>query len=94
MIIRYKETTEKSMITYYQSLGERSRRHYAAVESKKLGFGGQSYICGLLNISPKTLRRGERELANPLLLPAFSLHQQRMIGGGRKKICKVGRGND
>jgi hypothetical protein len=94
MIVAYKEVTEQSMIRYYQSLGERQRRQYAAVESQKLGFGGQTYISNLLGISPKTLRRGEKELANSLVLPALSPYQQRISGGGRKKICEVRRTTD
>lgn len=91
MINRYESRVEQLMLSYYNSLPERSRRHYASVESKKLGRGGQSYICKLLNISPKTLRRGDRELSAGLCTGIFSLTQQRISGGGRKKICEVGR---
>lgn len=79
------------MVSHYKSLTERDRRHYAAVESKKLGFGSQTYICKLLGISPKTLRRGEKELLDPSLLSSLPKHRQRCIGGGRKKICDFGR---
>ncbi len=58
----YDQQTEELMQFYYWRLPEKERRHYAALEALKLGNGGKQYIGGLLKISQKTLRKGEREL--------------------------------
>jgi len=83
MPINYSEEVLFQMRTYHSQLPERSRRHYAAVESCKLGHGGISYISMQLGIDRKTILRGKKELAQGLdLLPTG---RQRMRGGGRKK---------
>jgi hypothetical protein len=46
----------------YQSLNERDRRRYAAIESVKLGHGGLNYISQILNCDPKTIQVGLLEL--------------------------------
>jgi hypothetical protein len=38
----YGEEIEEQMKNLYQSLSEKDRRRYAAIEAKKLGFGGKS----------------------------------------------------
>jgi hypothetical protein len=45
----------------YQSLNEKDRRHYAAIEAKKLGHGGIAYIARLFEISERTIREGLAE---------------------------------
>ena len=59
---RYDETVENSMRMFYGSLGERERRHYAAIEAVKLGHGGITYISDVLSCSERTVRRGLDEL--------------------------------
>ena len=71
------------MILFYKSLGERNRRHYAYLESKKLGHGGKKYIRDLLKISYKTIRKAGCELENPSLFVSVSQDKQRKKGGGR-----------
>ena len=39
----YGEEIEEQMKNLYQSLSEKDRRRYAAIEAKKLGYGGKSY---------------------------------------------------
>jgi hypothetical protein len=46
----------------YQSLNERDRRRYAAIESVKLGHGGLNYVSQILNCDPKTIQVGLLEL--------------------------------
>ena len=50
------------MIRFYNTLNERDRRRYAAVEAVKLGHGGTAFISQLLNCDPKTISRGIAEL--------------------------------
>jgi Rhodopirellula transposase DDE domain len=80
---RYSEETEEQMKMFYGNLSEKEKRRYAALEAGKLGYGGQKYICGLLQCSPTTLRVGREEL-----LHGSSTEDQsvRRPGGGRKKI--------
>lgn len=82
---RYNKVTESFMLSYYETLNEKSRRHYAAQEAEKLGHGGKRYIGKLLGIGQKTLRKGLRELSNPILLSEIPAGRQRRSGGGRKK---------
>jgi hypothetical protein len=58
----YDESTEAHMITFFENLSEKDRRHYAAVEALKLGHGGISYISDLFGISIRTIERGLDEL--------------------------------
>ncbi len=58
----YTAKMERQMKRLYDSLGERDRRLYAAVEAEKLGHGGLEYIANLLGCDPKTIRRGITEL--------------------------------
>jgi hypothetical protein len=46
----------------YQSLNERDKRRYAAVESAKLGYGGVNYVSQILGCDPKTIQAGLLEL--------------------------------
>ena len=50
------------MKEFYRRLSEKDRRWYAAVESDKLGHGGQQYIAQLFGIDSKTIRQGLADL--------------------------------
>lgn len=69
---------EEQMRQFYQSLNEKDRRHYAAVEAYKFGHGGIKRVCQILGCDPKTVRRGVEELKNPPDLPK---HRIRKKGG-------------
>lgn len=84
---RYDQATEQMMLRFYSCLREKERRHYAAQEAQKLGYGGKSYISGLLKISRKTILKGEAELGQADLYAQISEGRQRRSGGGRKKFC-------
>jgi hypothetical protein len=58
----YPHKVQKLMRRLYESLNERDRRRYAAVESVKLGHGGVNYISQVLNCDPKTIHAGLLEL--------------------------------
>jgi hypothetical protein len=82
---KYLEETELQMKLFYGSLSEKEKRRYAAVESGKLGYGGQNYICKLLGCSPTTLRVGRAEILDGSVKPKEGV---RRPGGGRKKIIE------
>lgn len=50
------------MISFYDSLSEKDRRRYAAVEALKLPHGGQLYVCRLLGCDNKTVQQGLEDL--------------------------------
>jgi hypothetical protein len=58
----YPSALERQMKNFFDSLSEKDRRRYAAVEAAKLGQGGQEYIAQLFALDPKTVRRGLDEL--------------------------------
>ena len=47
---------------HYETLSEKDRRHYAAVEAAKLGHGGITYISDLFGCSRQTVAAGLEEL--------------------------------
>ena len=81
MSFPYTTSIEKSMKKFYDSLCEKDKRRYAAIESEKLSRGGVNYISVLFECDPKTIRRGQKELTE-LDLGATEIRQP---GGGRKK---------
>jgi len=71
------------MHNFYQSLSEKDRRRYAAIEAKKLGYGGISYICRVLQCNDRTVERGLSELETTLPTAEKRIRQ---VGGGRKSV--------
>ena len=58
----YGMEVERVMKRLFDSLAEKDRRRYAAVEARKLGHGGVEYIACLFGCDPKTIRKGQAEL--------------------------------
>ncbi len=58
----YSSEIEHSMRMFHDSLSEKDRRRYAAIETAKLGHGGTEYIATLLGCDPKTIRQGQQDL--------------------------------
>jgi len=87
----YDEEIEKQMKNLYQSLSEKDRRRYAAIEAKKLGYGGISYICRLFRCDESSINYGLSELEEPL---SSKEKRIRNIGGGRRKIVETTPGID
>lgn len=54
----YPRQVEHHMKSFYNSLSEKDRRRYAAVEAEKLGHGGAQYIAELFVCDPDTIRQG------------------------------------
>jgi len=64
MITPYPEDVESRMQVFFESLSEKDRRRYAAIETLKLPYGGQTYISDLLDCDPKTIQQGIQDLGN------------------------------
>ncbi len=71
------------MRQYYQSLSEKDRRRFAALEAITLGHGGTRSIAKVLGCDPHTVTDGMRELKQLPDDPAGS--RIRTPGGGRTK---------
>jgi len=70
-------------------LDEQQRRWYAALESSRLGHGGDEQIARITGLDPQTIRRGRRELAtNFRERPADRV---RTPGAGRPRTEKKSR---
>ena len=83
--IKYSEEIKATMKKFYESLSEKDRRRYAAIETLKLGHGGQKYICEILNCDPDTVKKGTEEIATEL----SDDDRIRNAGGGRKKVIET-----
>jgi len=79
----YNPEIERLSCQYYQSLSEKDRRRFAALEAIKLGHGGTRYIAKVLGCDPQTVKDGMRELKQLPDDPAG--RRVRKPGGGRKK---------
>ena len=58
----YENKIELKMLRLFETLSEKDKRRYAAIEAEKLPRGGTDYISTLFRIDPKTIRRGKVEL--------------------------------
>src|SRR5216684_5769962 len=79
----YSPDIEQLLRQYAQSLSEKDRRRFAALEAIQLGHGGIRYIAKVLACDPQTVKDGMRELQQLPDDPAGS--RVRKPGGGRKK---------
>jgi len=79
----YSPEIERLLCQYYQSLAEKDRRRFAALEAITLGHGGTRYIATVLGCDPPTVKDGRRELKQLPNDPAG--RRVRKPGGGRKK---------
>lgn len=52
----------RHMKVFYDSLSEKDRRRYAAIEAEKLGHGGALYVADILGCDEKTIRQGRSDV--------------------------------
>jgi hypothetical protein len=65
-LMKYPARVEQRMKKFFESLSEKDRRRYAAVEADKLGHGGMLYVADVLGCSTDTIRQGQEDIG---LLP-------------------------
>ena len=58
----YTHSIERDMKIFYDSLNEKDRRHYAALEALKLCYGGVTYLSELLDCDRSTIQNGMEDL--------------------------------
>lgn len=81
----YKKEVEEFMVCFYNTLSEKDKRRYAAVEAKKLGHGGIKYISELFGCDEKTIMGGLKDLSSN---PTYEFHIRKK-GSGRKKALDI-----
>lgn len=80
---RFGEINVERMRNFSQTLSEKDRRRYAAMEAQRLGRGGIVFIAKILGCSTRTISRGIKELDTLPNDPAAG--RVRRPGAGRKK---------
>lgn len=81
-MIHYSPAVEGHMKSFYESLSEKDRRRYAAVEAEKLGHGGVEYLADLFECDPKTIEHGRQDMAE---LPTDEAQGRVRKKGGSQK---------
>jgi hypothetical protein len=87
--MQYSKENEQNMSNLYNSLSEKDRRRYAAVEAGKLGHGGIKYICSLFGCDDKTVRKGMLELQNEEALKQEGCESPGVVEKSWKKECLI-----
>ena len=81
-----KKEEHHRMNVFLSRLDEQQRRWYVALESKKVGRGGDSLLALITGMDVETIRRGRRELDEELANRPFEGVRQE--GGGRLPVEK------
>ena len=81
----YGKDVERFMKRFYDSLSEKDRRAYAAIEAAKLGHGGIEYVAALFGCDPKTIRHGRQDLEHPPALPPGKVRKKGADAKGSSK---------
>ena len=89
----YSSSIESEIKKLYNSLSEKDKRRYAAIEAQKLGWGGISYIMKLCGCSRNTIVQGIKDLETMNETTINNL-RIRKKGGGRKSILATRSGID
>ena len=74
------------MNLFLSRLNEQQKRWYVALESEKIGRGGDKLMSKISGIHVETIRRGRRELENSL--EGRPIDRVRVEGGGRPLVEK------
>jgi hypothetical protein len=83
----YSTEIEDQMVRFFDSLNERDRRRYAALEAEKLGHGGVTYISQLFSCDPKTIQHGKSEMRDEAALQT-QRQRKKMADAKRRKLLR------
>ena len=72
----------EAKFNFFNSLNERDKRLYSAIESRNLGWGGITMVSELFGIHRNTITKGLKELN---INENLNVGYVRKPGGGRKK---------
>ncbi len=76
----------RRMNLFLSRLNEQQKRWYIALESEKIGRGGDKLMSQISSIHVETIRRGRRELESSL--EGRPIERVRLEGGGRPLVEK------
>jgi len=76
----------RQMNLFLSRLDEQQRRWYVAMESNRIGRGGDRLLSQITGLDEKTIRRGRQELA--AALDSRPPERVRLSGGGRPLVEK------
>ncbi len=76
----------EQMNLLFQRLDEQQRRWVAAIESKQIGYGGDTAVAGITGLHVDTIRRGREEL--DAQLADRPTDRVRRPGAGRPSVKK------
>lgn len=76
----------RQMNLFLSRLDEQQRRWYVALESKKIGHGGDRLLSEISGMNVETIRRGRRELEASL--KDRPIERMRLEGDGRPPVEK------
>lgn len=79
-------STHHQMNVFLSRLDEQQRRWYVALESKRIGRGGDKRLSDITGMAVETIRRGRRELDEDLT--SRSPERIRDAGGGQPAVEK------
>jgi len=82
---KYNQEEEKKIKNFFESLHEKDKRRFAALQSELVGHGGKKYTSELLGISVKTLYRGSNEIG----VEIQDNERIRKKGAGRKPYTEI-----
>lgn len=80
------KAVHRQMNLLVSRLDEQQRRWYAAVESQRIGWGGDSLVSLITGLDEKTIHRGRQEMAASL--DGRPEDRVRLAGGGRPPVEK------
>ena len=83
---RYDSEIEGEMRAFFESLNEKDRRRYAAIEARKLGHGGASYMASVVGCERRLIATGLAELQDEAALARTRIRQ---AGAGRKPATQT-----
>jgi hypothetical protein len=84
----YSAEIEATRVGFFDSLGERNRRRYAALEASKLGHGGITYISQLFGCDAKTIQQGKSEIENPPTQEDLKRQRKKTAAARRRKLLR------
>ncbi len=80
----------RQLLLLFSRLDENQRRWFVALESKRLGYGGDRLLSQITGLDEKTIRLGRAELDASLV--DNPLDRIRRVGGGRPPVEKKTQG--
>ncbi|MEM9943500.1 MAG: hypothetical protein AAF939_18200, partial [Planctomycetota bacterium] len=84
----YTAEIESRMVAFFNTLGEKDRRRYAAFEAIKLGHGGITYFSQLFGCDAKTIQQGTSEIENPPTAEEAKRQLKKTAAARRRKLLR------